>query len=270
MTQHGMTRRGMTGADGGVHPTAARGFDLAADVYARARPDYPAAAVDRIVAALPQGTVLDVAAGTGILTAALAERGVQVTAVEPVDRMRDACRRSVPGVPLVAATAEDLPFQDGSIAAITVAQAFHWFDPHAAVASFARCLLPGGLLAVLFNVRDESVAWVRAMTAIIDPYETGGKRVPRHRDRAWLAGLAPDGPFGCEGAVDLPHTQVMDAAGLCERVSSTSFIAVLPDDAHARVMDEVATLARTHPDLAGRDVFPFPYITEIHLFRRRG
>lgn len=259
-----------------VHATAARGFERAADVYARARPDYPVEAVDRIVRALPErafradGCVLDVAAGTGILTAALAARGVRAVAVEPVEGMRAACRASVPGVPIVAATAETLPFHDASVDAITVAQAFHWFDPHAAVGSFGRCVVPGGLLAVLFNVRDESVAWVRALTAIIDPYETGGRTVPRHRDRSWRAGFTPDGPFDVEDAIEIPHVQRLDAAGLAARVASVSFIAVLDDDRRAAVLGEVTALAREHPDLAGHETFDFPYITEIHLLRRTG
>lgn len=251
-----------------VHTTAARGFDRAADVYARARPDYPVAAIDRVVGALPPGRVLDVAAGTGIFTAALAQRGVPVVAVEPVEGMRAACRATLPDTSVVAATAERLPFATGSAAAITVAQAFHWFDPHAAVASFARCLEPGGLLAVLFNVRDESVAWVRALTAIIDPHETDGKHVPRHRDRAWRAGFTPEGPFADDGVLEFPHTQEMDAAGLRDRVASISFIAVLTEDARAAVLDEVTALARDHPDLAGRETFDFPYITEVNLLRR--
>lgn len=272
MTRPGMSRGGEAGPRG-VHATAVRGFDLAADVYARARPDYPDAAVDHVVRALrggASGPVLDVAAGTGKLTAALAARDVQVTAVEPVEGMRKACLAALPDLPVVAATAEDLPFADGSIAGVTVAQAFHWFDPVAATASFARCLMPGGLLAVLFNVRDESVAWVRALTAIIDPHETDGKKVPRYRDQGWRSGFTPDGPFDVEDVIDLPNAQEMDASGLRERVASISFIAVLDDDARAAVMDDVSTLVRTHPDVAGRVAFPFPYVTEIHHMRRRG
>lgn len=251
-----------------VHATAAAGFDAAAEVYARARPGYPDAAVDLVAAALPAGPVADVAAGTGILTRPLAARGVEVIGVEPVEGMRRALAAATPGVPCVGATAESLPFARASLAGVTVAQAFHWFDPHAAVASLARCIRPGGVLAVLWNVRDERVAWVRALTKIIDPFETDGKHVPRYRDRSWCAGFTPDGPFATEGVHDLANQQEMDIAGLRERVASVSFIAVLPHDARAAVLDSVTSLAQ-HPDLAGQQRFVFPYVTEVHLFRRR-
>lgn len=252
-----------------VHATAAVGFDVAADVYEKARPGYPDAAIDLLTEVLPEGVIADVAAGTGKLTSALAARGLRVVGAEPVEGMRRAFGLAVPNVAMVGATAERLPFAQGALAGATVAQGFHWFDTHAAVASLARCIRSGGVLAVVWNVRDQRVPWVKALTDIIDPYETDGKHVPRYRDQAWRAGFVEGGPFREMSVHDVDHAQDTDASGLRARVASVSFIAVLPEDERTRVLDDVARLAAEHPDLAGRERFTFPYVTEVHLFERR-
>jgi len=143
-----------------VNPVAAGGFSSAAGHYARSRPTYAARAVGLLKESIPPGPVLDVAAGTGILTGQLLRAGRALVAVEPLPEMLAQLRRSLPAVPGLQATAEALPFADGSFAGVTAAQAFHWFDAPAALAEAARVLEPGGVLAMVWNVRDESVPWV--------------------------------------------------------------------------------------------------------------
>jgi len=115
-----------------VHDVAASGFGAEADAYERARPSYPPDAVAWIVDALRISTgriVADVAAGTGKFTRLLEPTGAWVVAVEPVEGMR----ARLPRMPVAAASAERLPFRGESLDAITVAQAFHWFDAPAAL-----------------------------------------------------------------------------------------------------------------------------------------
>jgi SAM-dependent methyltransferase len=71
-----------------VDALAARAFGAMAEEYDRGRPGWPADAVAEIVARFEARTVLDLAAGTGKLTAVLAELTDDVVAVEPVDGMR--------------------------------------------------------------------------------------------------------------------------------------------------------------------------------------
>src|SRR5437879_5536038 len=128
-----------------VHEVAQRGFDAGADAYERARPSYPADAVAWLVEHLkigPGARVCDLAAGTGKLTRLLAPSSAELIAVEPVEGMSRHLRAAQPGVPVVAATAEALPFADGSLDAVTVAQAFHWFDADRAFGELARVLRP--------------------------------------------------------------------------------------------------------------------------------
>src|SRR5262249_24669193 len=118
-----------------VHEVAAAGVSDAVD-YEAARPSYPADAVAWFVEHLriaPGAHVVDLAAGTGKLTRLLATFAADLIAAEPIAGMREIFRGSVPDVPLVACTAEQLAFHDSSLDAITVAQAFHWFDHDRAI-----------------------------------------------------------------------------------------------------------------------------------------
>jgi ubiquinone/menaquinone biosynthesis C-methylase UbiE len=139
-----------------VHPVAQGGFGAEAVTYDRVRPSYPDPAVAWVADALlvaPTRRVADLGAGSGIFTRLLLPRcvaaGARLVAVEPVANMRALCTASMPSVPVVGAVAERLPFRDGALDAITVAQAFHWFDAPVAFAEFARVLRPGGRVAMI-------------------------------------------------------------------------------------------------------------------------
>jgi ubiquinone/menaquinone biosynthesis C-methylase UbiE len=136
---------------------AAEAFDRASDEYERGRPSYPAEAVAQLVEALrigPGRTVLDLAAGTGKLTRLLAGTGARIVAVEPAAGMRRRLEDDLPTVVALAGTAEAIPLGNGTVDAVTVAQAFHWFDGEAAIAEIHRVLVPGGRLGLVWNGRD--------------------------------------------------------------------------------------------------------------------
>jgi len=151
-----------------------RRFTGKAQVYDQSRPDYPAEALDCIAEQCglapkrgftTQGSVVaDIGAGTGKLTRMLLARGFDVIAVEPNQAMREMLREQLgdnPALRTVAAPAEDTGLAGHSIDAITVAQAFHWFDQTACKAEFARILKPGGKAALLWNNRDEDMPLTR-------------------------------------------------------------------------------------------------------------
>jgi ubiquinone/menaquinone biosynthesis C-methylase UbiE len=143
---------------------AALGFDNNAGAYEAARPSYPAEAVAYIVGhggIGPGRRVLDLAAGTGKLTRLLVPTGAEVVAIEPVAGMRDQLVAQSPDVEVHDGTAEALPLADGSVDAITVAQAFHWFDAPVALAEMRRVLRPRGHLFLVWNIRDRDRDWVR-------------------------------------------------------------------------------------------------------------
>jgi SAM-dependent methyltransferase len=134
-----------------LHPLAAQ-FAVVADAYERGRPDYAPAVVGAIAAELripPGAPVLDLAAGTGKLTRALLATGLDVVAVEPQPSLREVLAANVGADRVRDGVAEAIPLPDASVAAVTVADAFHWFDHGPAIAEIRRVLRPGGGLAVL-------------------------------------------------------------------------------------------------------------------------
>jgi SAM-dependent methyltransferase len=171
----------------GVREEARLGFGTARAVaaYERGRPGYPPAAVAELVSVLaigPRATVLDLAAGSGKLTRQLLPARAGLVAVEPSPAMRERLAAATPGVRVLEGTAEAIPLPDGSLDAVTVGQAFHWFDGPRAVAELHRVLRPGGRVGLLWNVRDESVPWMARITAIIDRHAGD---TPRYRDGRW-------------------------------------------------------------------------------------
>ena len=108
--------------------------------------------------------VVDLGAGTGKLTRSLVALGHRVTAVEPLPEMIAHLRAAVPGVTAVEGGAEAIPLDAASADVVTVAQAFHWFDHGPALREIARVLRPGGRIALVWNVRDETEPWVAELS----------------------------------------------------------------------------------------------------------
>jgi SAM-dependent methyltransferase len=240
-----------------IHRAAAEGFARSADAYERGRPGYPAAAIEHLMARLPVAPlVLDLAAGTGKLTRPLLAAGARVVAVEPVAEMRatlPADARALEG------TAEAIPLGDGAVDAVTVGQAFHWFDGDAALAEIARVLRPGGVLALFWNRRLEDDPVNVAIEALLAPHRAD---VPTHRGDAWRAAFERTALFGALEERELHNEQVLDAAGLEARVGSISFIAALEPGERAGVLERAQALAAGGP-------VRVPYRTELQLAVRR-
>lgn len=95
----------------------------------------------------PPARVADVGAGTGLLTSGLVARGLSVEAVEPDPRMLAVLRREVPAAIAHEAASDAMPFEDGSLDAVLVAEAWHWFPVDSTIAEVRRVLKPGGWLA---------------------------------------------------------------------------------------------------------------------------
>jgi len=230
------------------HSANANSFGRAAEIYERGRPGYPAAALDWL---LPAGRprVVDLGAGTGKLTRQIRARGLEVTAVDPSERMLAQLTLSVPGVPVLIGSAERIPMPEDSADVVLVAQAWHWVDPARAVPEVARILSPGGRLGLVWNLRDETVPWVRRLGEIIGSEE---------RDRQTTVGP----PFGPVEIEYFRWSTTLGPERLLDLVASRSAIILLPADERAAVLSEVRKLVATHPDLVGRTEFELPYVTE--------
>ena len=250
MTRQGAARRWSSAAQ-------AASFGEAAGAYQRGRPDYPETAVAWLVPPRAK-RVLDLGAGTGKLTRSLVDAGFTVTAVEPSAQMRSQLADSVPGPRVLAGSAENIPLDDGSVDAVVAAQAWHWFDPALAVPEAARILAPGGTLALVWNIRDESVPWVAALGALM--HQKTEQAIDTHPDIG--------GPFGPPERAEFRWSRPMTRDALRDMVSSRSYVITLPDTEREHLLADVDEFLREHPDLRGQKKITLPYVTYCTRARR--
>ncbi|AXE32096.1 SAM-dependent methyltransferase [Chromobacterium phragmitis] len=252
-----------------VHGRAQAGFAKEAQAYERGRPEYAWALTDWLERELGLGAdsvALDLGAGTGKFTRLLTGVAGEAIAVEPVAEMRAQLQESLPGTLALAGTAEGIPLPDGAVDAVVCAQAFHWFASETALAEIHRVLKPGGSLGLVWNVRDESCAWVAEITRLMAPHEGD---TPRFRSGAWRRPFEAGRYFAAPALTMLPHTHAGPPDRvIVDRFLSVSFIAALPDDEKRRFAEALRRLIATHPDLRGREEVAFPYRTEAYRCAR--
>lgn len=208
-------------------------FGEVAGEYDRLRPGPSAEALDWL---LPPGAteVLEIGAGTGILTRLLAERVAHVTAVEPDERMR-ALLGTTPGVEVLAGWAEVIPAADASVHAVVAASAWHWVDEERAVPEVARVLRSRGRLALVWSGPDRSVDWMRSLWAgglELSPDEKmaiDARRRERHLVNVDLGGHSP---FEAPESSLFKWTQPMSREDLI--TLATTYSSVIRMDADAR------------------------------------
>jgi SAM-dependent methyltransferase len=229
-----------------------RSFGSIARDYDRFRPGYPADGIEWVLGRDPL-RVLDLAAGTGRLTRCLVELGHDVVAVEPDEQMI-AVLRDQAEVEVHVGSAEQIPLPDASVDAVMVGQAFHWFDAPAALEEMARVLVPDGALGLLWNVLDDRVPWVDALTQV-----TGGEARWSLTHGEPDPDLAPR--FAGVVSREFPNPQSMDLAHLLGVVESWSHVFLnerrteLLAAAEAAIRDQLPPEQLTHLEL--------PYITSF-------
>jgi SAM-dependent methyltransferase len=232
-------------------------FGAAAGAYADYRPGYPREAIAWVFsgAARRVTEVADVGAGTGKLTQTLAEVGTSVDAVEPDPGMLDELRRRVPQVRAHRAPAESLPLDDDSVDEVVVAQAWHWFDQPAATREFARVVRPGGVVGLLWNLRDDSGGgWMADLSDLVEGEDTLRGSRDHHPDLGSQFSAIEEKRFA--------HSILLDVDSLVALVSTFSFVRLRADadDVYAAVRELVAH----HPQTRGRERIDLPYVTATY------
>ena len=220
-------------------------YGARAELYDRVRPCYPAQALSCLLAALPAPPtacrVVEVGAGTGKLTAVLAQAGLDVDAVEPDSGMRAVLAERLPAIRVHAGRGEQLPLGEGSADAVVYGNSWHWVDTAAGAQEAARVLRSTGVLAMLWNYEDDGIPWVSALDRLI-----GGSS--RHRP---TPSMLQD--FQPVEVTRMRWSREQDVAALPDYVLSHSAVAVLPARQQEQVLAAVRRLAAEHPELVGRD-----------------
>jgi SAM-dependent methyltransferase len=211
-------------------------FGNVAETYDRVRPPYSRVLLDRAQKVLEldaQARVLDLGAGTGRVTRDLARRFEHVIAVEPDERMR------VLHGDAIAGSAEAIPLEDESVDAVFVGEAFHWFDPDAAIPEIARVLRPRGGLAILWTHwwETEPPLPEEALAALREPW----LRSQSQRRPPWDGSFegSPFEPIQVERDTD---EVTLEPDDLLTLYSTTSALATLPNEEREALFDRVRPL----------------------------
>lgn len=233
----------------------AASFGATARAYADHRPDYAPDAIGWVLDAARRSVrdVLDLAAGTGALTGGLVAAGVRVTAVEPDPEMLAELRRRLPGVPTAVGRAEAIPLADDSVDAVLVATAFHWFDEEQALAEIRRVLRPGGVLGLLYNLSDTTVAWV----AELERLARSSISLPPSEEPELPATYAGFEPAETER---FRHRHRRTAASLTATVGTHSHTLVIPPEERAEVLARVRAFLEANGETSSGE-FDHPLVT---------
>jgi len=237
-----------------------RSFGAVADEYDRLRPAPSAEALDWL---LPDGAtdVLEIGAGTGVVTRLLAERVAHVTAVEPDERMRAVLAARTPGVEVRAGRAEELPVADAGYDVVLAASAWHWVDEERAVPEVARVLRATGRLALVWSGPDRSVDWMRSLWAggvTLDPEVAAA--IDERRRRRHTVNADPGG----EGLFLPPETRLfhwtrsMAKADLVALSATYSAVIAMEEDARQAHLQAMTRYLDEVPQFSALDVIEVP------------
>jgi SAM-dependent methyltransferase len=262
-TAAGQTAAGeQAGAEAAERLRRASSFGAAAGQYAQHRPGYAEAAIRWCLAPVSDGEpprVVDLGAGTGILTGALASLGADVVAVEPDQEMLAELRRELPAVRAEHGSAEAIPLPDASAEAVLCGQSMHWFDMARALPEIARVLTPGGVLAGLWNVDDDRVGWVAELGEIMtgptlsawratpDPE----KQSPLHNRSRW---------FTAAEEREFSNPQLRTADSLVATIATHSRLLVMDEAERANTLAQIRDFLHRHPETSAGE-FTVPMAT---------
>jgi SAM-dependent methyltransferase len=240
-------------------------FGTAANAYAEHRPDYAQRAVRWAIEHSPGTRVLDLGAGTGKLTATLVELGAEVVAVEPDSAMLAELRHALPAVRALHGSAEALPLPDASVDAVLAGNALHWFDMSVAGPEIARVLVPGGVMAGLWNVIDDRVGWTAELERVSGSAAIG----PRDTLSNWRAAtmglhLPATGParFGSPEQNEFPHGQRRTAGSLVATLGTRAGMLVMPEPERTAVLGRIQAFLAGNPATAEGE-FTLPMLTGV-------
>ncbi|HEY5240797.1 MAG TPA: class I SAM-dependent methyltransferase [Polyangiaceae bacterium] len=255
-------------------------FGTVADLYDGARPTYPPALAEDVIAfagVKPPERILEVGTGTGKATVLFAARGFGVLGIEPSAEMaavaRENCAR-YPSIRIEETDFECWPEEPGAFGLLFSAQAWHWVSPEVGYSKARSVLREGGALAVFWNhpaweeceLRDELAgAYRRAGYAPSseDPMYPAGEAVgvlsDRDRAMAAAAGFAQERLRAYRWSLGYTTAEYLRLMG------THSAYLVLEEESRRALFVEVAAVIDGR---GGR--ITLPLLTQLYLARAGG
>ena len=235
-----------------LHRLAERFSDVASP-YERGRPDCPPAVVGAIAAELqlpPGATVLDLASGTGKIARALVSGGFEVIAVEPQAPLRAVLLERAAGANVLDGIAEQIPLPDGSVDAITIGDAFHWFDRPRALTEISRVLRARGGLALITTGADwRQASWSDQLVELI---QRTRPEHPYFDGEPWQQSVNAAGAFSEPWDVRIVVSQPTTPERIVDHIASFSWIAAMPEAEREQTLTSIRALieaGQTPPQL---------------------
>jgi SAM-dependent methyltransferase len=235
-------------------------FGAHSAAYERARPEWPEAAAHWLV---PEDAhfVVEVGAGTGKLTRALAALGVRVLAVEPDARMLSVLRER--GLEGAEGSAESIPVGDGEADVVVAGSSLHWFELDRALVEFRRVLRPGGRLAFGWNHRDVRHPTIAAMSEAIYASRPS-RQTSGWQRRDWASAVTEAGLFRDVEHELFEHAHELPRDALEDHLLSYSGLAALPEDERRREFDTVAEILDGDASLHDGDLLRLPFVVDAY------
>ena len=252
-----------------LHPSAQKGFSLGAELYQQVRPSYPPEIVVWLQDQLKVGensTVIDLGSGTGKFLPFLLQTQAKVIAVEPVTAMREQLEQRYNTVECLQTSSDQLLVKDESINVIICAQSFHWFSNIETLKEMYRVLIPTGHLGLVWNQRDITVDWVKALADEIARFEAD---TPRYHSEKWKQVFEQQQLFQFNGlqTFQLKHTGTVEQV-VSKRLLSTSFIAAMPEHQQQQLKARFEQIVFDFTGQTAQDQIDFPYTTFAYHFQK--
>ncbi len=252
-----------------LHPAAEQGFSTAAELYQQVRPSYPQALVAWLKNQLKSDAApvcVDLGAGTGKFLPILQQLSPHVIAVEPVAEMLAQLQQHYPDVQSIQAYSHALPLPDASVDAVCCAQSFHWFANLETLNEIYRVLKLGGQLLLIWNQRDTSIDWVKALAEHIALLEGD---TPRFHSGQWRQVFSAATGFNANAEATFQQWQSGTVEQVVsKRLLSTSFIAALPEHQQQQLKQQFEQIVLQYTGKQLQQQIDFPYLTHVYSFTK--
>ena len=152
--------------------------------------------------------------------------------------------------------------------AVIAAQCFHWFANDKSISEIHRVLVPGGKLGIVFNIRDQSIPWVKELDEdfLFPLYKLSN--TPSEHSGVWKRVLNSSDKFG---PVDNDETFRMEQSFTFDefiaRLMSFSVMGVKSEEEKQIAVERIKFILSKH-NIEEKDIITQPFIVKNYWCQR--